>query len=111
MNTEQNDPVATLTALADETALNDMLYDFNDHGFEPTVIGFDRFGRAFLAYGYASGGAGCGGTFAKVWTDEEARAEYQQTFADIPADEPIEVVCENCYQQIMAWAERTGQLR
>lgn len=41
----------------------------------------------------------CGGTFAKAWSDEEARAEHDRDYpgADI---EDAETVCEDCYQQM-----------
>lgn len=40
--------------------------------------------------------AGCGGTFAKGWTDGEALAEFEYTFDDYAG--PVEVVCDDCYR-------------
>ena len=39
----------------------------------------------------------CGGIFQKVWSDDEANAEYAELFPD-QQDEPMEVVCENCFK-------------
>jgi hypothetical protein len=42
----------------------------------------------------------CGGTFEKGWTEEEARAEQQQNFGDMP-DSAMAQVCDDCYRKIM----------
>lgn len=49
----------------------------------------------------------CGGIFAKAWTDEEARIEYEVTMplAAERGDDVAEV-CEGCYQSFIAWAGR-----
>jgi hypothetical protein len=46
----------------------------------------------------------CGGAFTKGWTDAEAKAEADAVgFEDQSA-----TVCDPCYRQMMAWAEREG---
>jgi hypothetical protein len=49
--------------------------------------------------------ANCGGRFTKGCSDEEAMSEALDLFpvADLAA-EPPGVVCDDCYQAIMAWA-------
>ncbi len=50
----------------------------------------------------------CHRTFPKGWSDVEARAEASRAgFPDQPIDQ-FAVVCDDCYQQIMAMAEREG---
>lgn len=52
----------------------------------------------------------CGEIFDKGRTDEEAHAEAVQTFGaalDPPGDPPA-VVCDDCYDEIMAWAKDKG---
>lgn len=46
----------------------------------------------------------CGGTFTKIWSDEEAWAESESLY---PAQDLEEtgIVCDNCFRQIMAWAQ------
>jgi hypothetical protein len=46
----------------------------------------------------------CRKTFEKLWTDEEARQEYAQNFPAM-SKEPKAQVCDDCYREIMAWAE------
>lgn len=40
----------------------------------------------------------CKGVFTKGWSEEEARAEYEELFAELPG--PVEQVCDDCFQQI-----------
>ena len=60
--------------------------------------------------GYTSAGndtyecARCHGVFEKVWSDEEAAAEMEATWQPQPG--PLAVICDDCYQQMMAWARR-----
>ena len=46
----------------------------------------------------------CGGTFPKGWSDAEAAAEAQELFPGIAVTDAAEsgVVCDGCYQHIMA---------
>jgi hypothetical protein len=46
----------------------------------------------------------CGGTFDKVWSDEEAAAEAEENFPGLDVSDPAEagVVCDDCYRHIMA---------
>ena len=50
--------------------------------------------------------ANCGETHEKGWSDEEATAEAQENFPGIDVSDPGEagVVCDDCYQHIMARA-------
>ena len=47
----------------------------------------------------------CGGTFNKTrdetWSDEKAMKEYRERFPDEPPDEPLSVICDDCYKIIM----------
>lgn len=43
--------------------------------------------------------AACGGVFEKGWTEDEARGELADTFA-IPVED-CEIVCDDCYNEIM----------
>lgn len=49
--------------------------------------------------------ARCHGTFPKGWTDEEAAAESLVEWGSIP-DEEQAVICDVCYQELMAWMKR-----
>jgi len=42
----------------------------------------------------------CGGTFESGWTEEEALAEFRQTFGREKRDDDAEV-CDECYKAIM----------
>lgn len=42
----------------------------------------------------------CGETFTAEWSDEEARAEFRQTFGREKTDDDAEV-CDDCYKEIM----------
>lgn len=44
----------------------------------------------------------CGKTFEKGWSDEEARAEYQQNFPETQGH-PEALVCDDCYRAIREW--------
>jgi DNA-directed RNA polymerase subunit RPC12/RpoP len=44
--------------------------------------------------------AACGKTFRKAWSDEEALAELEATFGDLPGV-PLEMVCDTCYHELM----------
>ena len=41
----------------------------------------------------------CGNTFEEDWTEEEAVAELQENFGDIPLAQ-CDVVCDDCYNKI-----------
>lgn len=43
----------------------------------------------------------CNGTFEKAWTDEEAMAEAEENFGEIP-DDQREVVCDDCFEKMTA---------
>lgn len=48
----------------------------------------------------------CHGTFTKGWSDEEARAEQADLWNPIPGDdEEPGIVCDSCFQQVVAWAQ------
>ena len=42
----------------------------------------------------------CKGIFEKGWSDEEAAKECQEKIPEF-AGEPVDVVCEDCYQKMM----------
>lgn len=45
----------------------------------------------------------CGGTFPRAWSDDEATAEARDVFGRDPETDPtMAVVCDDCYQAIMA---------
>jgi hypothetical protein len=46
--------------------------------------------------------ARCGNTFVQGWTDEEAKEEYKEAFAVLPESTAVDVVCDDCYNQIMS---------
>jgi hypothetical protein len=48
----------------------------------------------------------CGHAFTKGWSDEEAMAEAESLYPaeDLEAEEPG-IVCDPCFQVIMAWAQ------
>lgn len=50
----------------------------------------------------------CGKVYLKGQTDEEARAEYEQNFPQTQGDEKA-VVCDDCYQRLMAWWRDRGR--
>jgi hypothetical protein len=44
---------------------------------------------------------GCGGTFPKAWTDEEAEAEAREVWGAMPED--ASVICDDCFHGFMPW--------
>jgi hypothetical protein len=42
----------------------------------------------------------CGEKYKYGWSDEEARAEKERDFSDVPFDKCV-VVCDDCYKKIM----------
>ena len=44
--------------------------------------------------------AACGNTYEEGWSDEEARAEYEDVFPGRDIDD-ADVVCDTCYQEIV----------
>jgi len=42
--------------------------------------------------------AACGGVFEKAWTDEEALAETADVFGSDALAEPLEAVCDDCFE-------------
>ena len=48
----------------------------------------------------------CGAVHEKTWSDEEAMAEAESLYPaeDLEAEEPG-IVCDSCFQVIMAWAQ------
>jgi hypothetical protein len=54
----------------------------------------------------------CGGTFGKGWADEEAFAERDRNFS--PAEMAAEgqsSICDDCYQEFMAWLKQHPEVR
>lgn len=51
----------------------------------------------------------CHRTFTKVWTDEQALDDATKVFGEIEESERA-IVCEDCYERIMAWAREEGLL-
>lgn len=50
--------------------------------------------------------SGCGGTFARAWTEEEAIAEFHQLHPGEPFDrENMVVLCDTCHEQFLKWLE------
>ena len=48
---------------------------------------------------------GCGETFVKAWSDEEAEAEFQLLFPENSEDDEKAVLCQGCHELVQ------GQLR
>lgn len=44
----------------------------------------------------------CGETYEQGWTEEEARAEAQAAYGDVPPEE-LSTVCDECHKGFMAW--------
>jgi hypothetical protein len=44
----------------------------------------------------------CDQTFTCAWTPEEAEAEYKENFKQEVDAEPVSVLCEDCYQRLVA---------
>lgn len=51
--------------------------------------------------------AACGGTFPKARSDEEAKAESEENFGEIPEEE-VSVICGDCYEIMMKRALAAG---
>lgn len=47
----------------------------------------------------------CGGVFAKVLTDEEAEQQLRDEFGDGWTPGDCDMVCDDCYQEMVVWAE------
>ena len=43
----------------------------------------------------------CGNSFESTWSDADARAEKERVFPDVPFS-ACAIVCDDCYQKIMA---------
>ena len=50
----------------------------------------------------------CGRAFPKAWTDEEAAAEAKAVWGAVPAAEEAATICDDCYQEFIAWARTQG---
>lgn len=46
----------------------------------------------------------CHQTFEKGWSDEEASAEYAGKFPTLTVEDAA-IVCDDCYNKIMGWAD------
>jgi hypothetical protein len=44
---------------------------------------------------------GCGGTFIKGWSDEDAREEFFERHPGMPIDETTAMICDVCYKAII----------
>ena len=44
----------------------------------------------------------CGAEHSKEWSDEEAAQEYEDAFGRLPNSKDDAVVCDDCYESIMA---------
>jgi hypothetical protein len=47
----------------------------------------------------------CHGTFVKTRSDEEALVEMCETWQPTGGDDDPGVVCDDCFTQVMAWAQ------
>ena len=47
----------------------------------------------------------CGGTFAKGWSDAEAREESARLF---PGEDDMAIVCDDCFQRFYRWLLSEG---
>lgn len=47
----------------------------------------------------------CHGVFLKTRSDEEALAEMRETWQPTSDDDDLGTVCDDCFQQVMAWAQ------
>lgn len=52
--------------------------------------------------------AHCDGEFVADWSDEEARQESQEIFAMTVTPETHAEVCDDCFQQFMAWYRKAS---
>lgn len=62
------------------------------------MTGLERLGDPFTC-------DNCGETYTKAWSDEEAMAEAESLYPAEDLEEGIGVVCDACFQVIMAWAQ------
>lgn len=64
------------------------------------ILGLERLGDPFTC-------DVCGQTFTRAWSDEEAMAEARSLYPaeHLDAEEPG-VVCDDCFQVVMLWAEQ-----
>jgi hypothetical protein len=46
--------------------------------------------------------AHCGGTFKRGWSEEEALAEKQQLWGDLPLEECAQL-CDDCFVEFNKW--------
>jgi hypothetical protein len=46
----------------------------------------------------------CHGVFTKIRSDEEAAAEMRETWVPTSGDDDPGVVCDDCFQEVLAWA-------
>lgn len=55
----------------------------------------------------------CHGTFTKTRSDEEAEVERRATWVEPFGDDEGGTICDDCFQQVMAWAQsqHPGYLR
>lgn len=51
--------------------------------------------------------ANCHGTFAKVWSDEQAWAEADERWPGMPEDQ-LAVICDDCYRRFSSWLQGLG---
>jgi hypothetical protein len=50
--------------------------------------------------------AKCGGTFNCGWTEEEALAEAQQNWGDVPVV-AMDQICDDCHAEFLKWFKAT----
>jgi hypothetical protein len=42
----------------------------------------------------------CKGIFEKGWSDEAAMKEMTDVLGEVPEDEPLDIVCDDCFNEI-----------
>lgn len=62
------------------------------------IVGLERLGDPFTC-------DNCGATYTKIWSDEEAMAEAESLYPAEDLEEGTGIVCDPCFQVIMAWAQ------
>lgn len=62
------------------------------------IAGLERLGDPYTC-------DNCGGSFTKTWSDEKAMAEAEALYPAEDIEEGLGIVCDPCFQVIMAWAE------
>jgi hypothetical protein len=50
----------------------------------------------------------CHGIFVKTVSDEEALAEMRETWQREAHDDDPGIVCDDCYQVVLAWAQKSA---